>query len=112
MPSTRCPPDKHAALLTGSGDVSAVTIPDTGHALTFHRSQDQFQAQLSMWLTDHGFGGVAMPVGAADTGGGSAYAATQPALLCSGILCLVLAGAVLLPGDRRSRGHSPLGDSW
>ncbi len=29
-------------MLTGSSDVTAVTIPDAGHALTFHRSQDQF----------------------------------------------------------------------
>ncbi len=96
------PADKQAGLLTGVRDITAVTIPDTGHALTFHRSQDQFQAQLSMWLTEHEFGGWAMPVGSADTGGGSAAASNQPVLLGSGLFLIVLAAGVLLYGRRRS----------
>ena len=94
------PADKQASLVTGSSDVTAVTIPDTGHALTFHRSQDQFQAQLSMWLTHHQFGGWAMPVGSADTGGGSTAATTQPVLYGSGMLLILLAGGVLLYSRR------------
>ena len=96
------PADKQAALLTGVHDITAVTIPDTGHALTFHYSQNQFQAQLSMWLTQHQFGGWAMPVGSADTGGGSTAAITHPALLGVGTLLIVLAGAVLLMARRRT----------
>ncbi len=37
-----------------------------------------------MWLADHQFGGWAMPVGAADTGGGAAAAMTHPILMVSG----------------------------
>lgn len=96
------PADKQASLLTGTADVTAVTIPDTGHALTFHRSKDQFQAQVSMWLADHQFGGWAMPVGSADTGGGSADAASRPLLMGSGVLLLTLAGGVLVFGRRRT----------
>ena len=101
------PADKQASLLTGSSDVSAFTIPDTGHALTFHYSQDQFQAQLSMWLTDHHFGGWAMPVGSADTGGGSTSATTHPALLSIGSLLLVMAAGVLLLGRPRRSAQRP-----
>jgi len=96
------PADKQASLLTGTADVTAVTIPDTGHALTFHRSKDHFQVQVSMWLADHQFGGWAMPVGSADTGGGSADAASQPLLMGSGVLLLTLAGGVLVFGRRRT----------
>jgi len=70
--------------------------------LTFHRSKDQFQVQVSMWLADHQFGGWAMPVGSADTGGGSADAASQPLLMGSGVLLLTLAGGVLVFGRRRT----------
>ncbi len=96
------PADKQAGLLTGVSDRTAVTIPDTGHALTFHRSQDQFQAQVSRWLTDHQFGGWAMPVGSADTGGGSAATASHPVLTGLGVLLLTLAGGILFWGRRRS----------
>lgn len=68
------PAATQAALLTGTTDVTAVTIANTGHALTFHYSQNQFHLQLSSWLSDHGFGGWAMPIGAPATGGGSAAA--------------------------------------
>jgi len=95
------PAAKQAGLLTGTTDVTAVTIPDTGHALTFHRSKDQFQAQVSLWLAGHQFGGWAMPVGSADTGGGSAAATSQPVLMASGMLLLALAGGVLVFGRRR-----------
>jgi len=97
------PATKQASLLTGTNDVTAVTIPDTGHALAFHRSKDQFQAQVSMWLAGHQFGGWAMPVGSAATGGGSAAATSHPALMGSGVLLLTLAGGVMLLAWRRYR---------
>ena len=64
------PADKQASLLTGSDDVTAVTIPATGHALTLHRTADEFQAEVSQWLVDHDFGGPMMPVGGVDAGAG------------------------------------------
>lgn len=50
-----CPPpaiDQQAALFTGSDDVTTVEIPDTGHALTLHRSGDAFSAAVADWLAD------------------------------------------------------------
>jgi pimeloyl-ACP methyl ester carboxylesterase len=64
------PASEQAALLTGSDDVTEVTIPQTGHAVTLHRNADGFQATTAQWLTDHGFGpAMVMPVGGVETGG-------------------------------------------
>lgn len=65
------PADKQAGLLTGSTDVTAVTIPGTGHAIALHRTAKEFSTDVASWLTDHEFGGWVMPIGAPDTGGGS-----------------------------------------
>jgi len=65
------PADEQAKLLTGSSDVTAITIPATGHALTLHRSAGVFSTQVANWLTQKGLGGWAMPAGAPQTGGGS-----------------------------------------
>ena len=46
-----------AALLTGSDDVSTLTLPNTGHAITLHLTADAFQDAVSQWLTSEGFGG-------------------------------------------------------
>ncbi len=62
--------EEQAALLTGVEDITSVTIPDTGHALTLHKSKDQFSAEVSAWL-EANFGSSQMgqiPAGGADTG--------------------------------------------
>ena len=51
------PASTQAALLTGSDDVTAVTLPATGHAVTLHYTADAFQNILSTWLDQHGFPG-------------------------------------------------------
>ncbi len=43
-----------------------------------------------------------MPLGSADTGGGSAATASHPGLTGLGVLLLTLAGGVLFLGRRRS----------
>jgi len=50
------PASTQAALLTGSDDVTAVTLPATGHAVTLHRTADEFQLAVSRWLDSRGFG--------------------------------------------------------
>ncbi|WP_353650812.1 alpha/beta hydrolase [Nakamurella sp. A5-74] len=99
--------DKQAGLLTGSTDVTAVTIPLTGHAVALHRTADLFSSDVAGWLAKHDFGGWAMPVGAPNTGGGST-AAQGPAgdtgravLLTTGMLSILAAAAVLF----RRRAH-------
>lgn len=93
--------DKQASLLTGSSDVTAVTLPLTGHAIALHRSADLFSSNVAGWLADHDFGGWAMPVGAPDTGGGSTAAQSplgdtgRVVLLTTGVLCILAAAAVL-----------------
>lgn len=65
------PAEEQAALLTGVQDITSVTIPATGHALTLHNTKDQFSAELSAWLDARGFGSSQMgqiPAGGADTG--------------------------------------------
>lgn len=52
------PASTQAALLTGSDDVTAVTLPATGHAVTLHRTADEFQGAVSRWLDSRGFSGV------------------------------------------------------
>jgi len=99
------PATTQAALLTGTTDVTAVTIANTGHALTFHYSQNQFQLHLSSWLADHGFGGWAMPIGAPDTGGGSAAAASYQTQMRVGALLILMAGGIWLWSRRRRVGQ-------
>lgn len=50
------PADPQAALFTGSDDVTAVTVPATGHALVLHESEDVVQDEISSWLDGRGFG--------------------------------------------------------
>lgn len=97
------PADKQASLLTGESDVTAVTIPGSGHALTLHRSAGVFSTQVSEWLMKHGFGGWVMPVGAPNTGGGSTAARDHSALEIWGfvLLALGLGGGLML----RRRDH-------
>lgn len=103
------PATKQASLLTGSEDVTPVTVPETGHALTLHRSADQFEAHLSSWLVGHQFGGWVMPAGAADTGGGSAAAVGHQELLSWGIaLVAVSAGMSLVLVHRRRASGAPI----
>lgn len=47
---------EQASLFTGSDAITAVNIADTGHALTAHRSRDEFSSALSAWLVAHEFG--------------------------------------------------------
>lgn len=47
---------EQASLLTGSDAITAVNIPDTGHALTAHTSRDEFSSIVSSWLVAHEFG--------------------------------------------------------
>lgn len=90
--------DKQAKLLTGSSDVTAITVPATGHALTLHRSAGVFSTQVANWLMQKGFGGWAMPAGAPQTGGGSTSTAQSPAVAIwgAGLLIMGLAGGLLL----------------
>jgi len=90
------PATMQASLLTGSADVTPVTVPETGHALTLHRSADQFEAHLSSWLVGHQFGGWVMPAGAADTGGGSAAAVGHQELQSWGIALVALSAGMSL----------------
>lgn len=49
-------PDDQASLLDDSvEDLSVVTIPKTGHALTLHLTRDQFQEAVSEWLDERDF---------------------------------------------------------
>ncbi len=98
------PSDKQASLLTGSSDVTAVTVAGSGHALTLQRSAGMFSTQVSNWLMHKGFGGWAMPVGAPDTGGGSAPPRDHSALETWGfaLLALGLGGGLML----RRRDHA------
>lgn len=50
------PASKQAGLLTGSRDVTAVTVAGTGHALTLHGSRDKVSNAISTWLNVHGVG--------------------------------------------------------
>lgn len=47
---------RQANLLTGSDDVTDVSLPATGHAVTLHYTADEFQRILSAWLNSRGFG--------------------------------------------------------
>ncbi|WP_028278495.1 alpha/beta hydrolase [Arthrobacter sp. H5] len=63
--------EEQAALLTGVQDITSVTIPATGHAVTLHNTKDEFSAEVSAWLDSRGFGTSQMgqmPSGGADTG--------------------------------------------
>lgn len=48
-------PRQQCAHFTASRRVSAVALPDTGHAITLGRSAPQFQAAMQTWLTTNGF---------------------------------------------------------
>jgi len=50
-------PSHEAMLFSGSDDVKAVLLPDTGHALTLGHSAPQFRDQMAEWLHGHGMGG-------------------------------------------------------
>lgn len=98
--------DKQASLLTGSSDVTPITIAGSGHALTLHRSAGMFSAQVSNWLMQKGFGGWAMPIGAPNTGGGSAAAQDRSAMemIWGGVLlALGLGGGLMLYRRRETR---------
>jgi len=99
------PADKQAGLLTGSDDVTAVTLPATGHAVTLHNSKDQFQAEVSQWLVDRDFGGRAMPVGGVDAGAGGTAGSDGTLLTLGGVLLLLGAG-VGLSARRAARAGS------
>lgn len=49
-------PHDQATLLTGVDDLTVASIAQTGHAVTLHRSADEFQQTVSDWLTARGFG--------------------------------------------------------
>ncbi|MBG6185359.1 pimeloyl-ACP methyl ester carboxylesterase [Arthrobacter sp. CAN_A214] len=86
-----------AALLTGAQDITSVTIPATGHALTLHNTKDQFSAEVSAWLDAHNFGSTQMgqmPSGGADTGVAGTPAANNTNETAIGIAALT--GALLL----------------
>jgi len=97
------PADKQASLLTGSKDVTAITIPDTGHALTLHRSAGTFSTQVSNWLMQKGFGGRVMPAGAPATGGGSTSGQQVTAISIWGAVLMALGIGGFLVIRRRHR---------
>lgn len=113
------PAQEQAALLTGVQDITSVTIPATGHALTLHNTKDQFSAELSSWLDARGFGASQMgqtPVGGADTGvAGTPAASTATSMTANGTSAgdtatgiaalagaLIMGAAALLTGRRRA----------
>lgn len=95
------PADKQAALFTGSGDVTAVTIADTGHALTLHRSGDEFSADITAWLHRHDFGSN-MPTGGVQTGAGGTSSVSVFPLTAGGLL-LLLGAALFARTVRQNR---------
>lgn len=100
--------ENQAELFTGTSDVTAVNLAATGHALTLHRSADEFQAQVAQWLTAEGFGGsgVAAPSGGVDAGGGSTDGLEASWLLALGGVALTGAvGIVLLSRRRQTYGR-------
>lgn len=91
------PADEQAALLTGVQDLTSVTIPATGHALTLHNTKDEFSTEISTWLSGHNFGPSQMgqmPVGGADTG--VAGVAKAEATVTAGTVTVGAAGLLLL----------------
>ncbi|MGQ0626326.1 MAG: alpha/beta hydrolase [Sporichthyaceae bacterium] len=48
-------PAMQASLFTGSSDVEAIRLPDTGHAITLERSAPAFRKAMAGWLGDRGF---------------------------------------------------------
>lgn len=52
------PASKQASLFTGTRDVTAVTVPATGHALVLHRSRHEVSGAIAHWLDSHGFAGA------------------------------------------------------
>jgi pimeloyl-ACP methyl ester carboxylesterase len=49
--------DHQKALYTGTGDLTAVSVPDTGHALTLELSAPATRDQVASWLCARGFCG-------------------------------------------------------
>lgn len=49
------PASTQARLLTGPRSVTAVTLANSGHAVTLQYNRNEFQGQLSLWLDSHGF---------------------------------------------------------
>ncbi len=48
-------PDAQAKLFTGSSDVRAVKLADTGHAITLERTAPAFRRAVAGWLGERGF---------------------------------------------------------
>ena len=48
------PATEQASLLTGSDDVTAVTVPGTAHAITLHYSRNIVSQHIADWLSAHG----------------------------------------------------------
>ena len=95
------PATTQAALFTHDTKVTAITIPDTGHALVLHLSAPTVRADFSKWLVDSGFGGMVMPTGAADTGGGGASPNDTALIFVLGAGLLLVSAVLLLIGTRR-----------
>ena len=95
------PATKQAGLFTGTADVTAVTIANTGHALTLHNSADEFSHDVTTWLTQHLFSSV-MPAGGVQTGAGGASSWNTRNLVL-GFAALLLAAAMLVRVRRGSR---------
>jgi pimeloyl-ACP methyl ester carboxylesterase len=43
------------SLFVGNRDVTQVTVPQTGHAVTFGRTAPQFRRTVGDWLKGHGY---------------------------------------------------------
>lgn len=95
---------EQAKLLSGTDDVTAVTLADTGHAVTLHRSADEFQAQVAQWLESEGFGTA--PSGSVDAGGGGTNGVEAPWLFALGGAGLIGAAAAFLLLGRQHRRRS------
>ncbi|MHA7277584.1 alpha/beta fold hydrolase [Arthrobacter sp. Hz1] len=105
------PADEQAALLTGVQDLTSVTIPATGHALTLHNTKDEFSTGISTWLGERNFEPSQMgqmPEGGADTGvagtvqTGSTLNTYTTIVTMTGLL-LLAAAAVLVLDHRNHR---------
>jgi len=98
--------DKQASLLTGSSDVTPITIAGSGpRAHLAPERRNVLRAGVELVDAD-GFGGWAMPIGAPNTGGGSAAAQDRSAMemIWGGVLlALGLGGGLILYRRRETR---------
>lgn len=91
------PASEQASLFTGTDDVTAVTVTQTGHALTLHNSADEFRGEVGRELARRPRlrQRPVTPANRVDTGGDGASTTSSPGgLLVGGAGALVGAAGV------------------